>query len=272
VAIATGMVFFHRFYAKHSFKEHDRFEVAVSCILLAAKTEESPKKLSKVIVECYALKNGVRGAVRVSSSSASSSADRNKGMLDTKGQEYAQLKERILLLERVILHTIAFELSIDHPYKFLVDQCKKLNQGRDIEYIDPSKSSSVSSSQMIQELVQYSMSFANDSMHTSLCLQFSANTIAMACVYMSAKYCRIRPTKVNNDWCFLLNISIDSLVSISEQIMELIADKKGSETSSFKTIRQDLDKLKSSNIHPTSQHGGSSSSGGGRDMKRQRNN
>lgn len=33
VAKATAMVFFHRFYAKHSFQEHDRFEVAVACEL-----------------------------------------------------------------------------------------------------------------------------------------------------------------------------------------------------------------------------------------------
>jgi len=56
VSVATAMVFFHRFYAKHSFLEHDRFEVAVACIVLAAKTEESPKKLNTVIDEAYKLK------------------------------------------------------------------------------------------------------------------------------------------------------------------------------------------------------------------------
>merc|ERR1719410_2838893 len=44
VAIATAMVFFHRFYTKHSLAEHDRFEVAIACLLLATKTE-APKKL-----------------------------------------------------------------------------------------------------------------------------------------------------------------------------------------------------------------------------------
>lgn len=58
VAVATAMVFFHRFYAKHSFLEHDRFEVAVASIVLAAKTEESPKKLKDVIDECCKLKQG----------------------------------------------------------------------------------------------------------------------------------------------------------------------------------------------------------------------
>jgi len=62
VAVATAMVFFHRFYAKHSFLEHDRFEVAVASIVLAAKTEESPKKLNTVIDECYKLKQrGMNG-------------------------------------------------------------------------------------------------------------------------------------------------------------------------------------------------------------------
>lgn len=47
IAVSTAMVFFHRFYAKHSFKDHDRFEVAVAAILLAGKTEETPRKLVK---------------------------------------------------------------------------------------------------------------------------------------------------------------------------------------------------------------------------------
>ncbi len=142
IPIATAMVFFHRFYAVHSFAEHDRFEVAVACLLLAAKTEESPKKLTVVISECWRLKNRAMRKTNPSSSgnaspsgsdqnganspspstpTSSSSVDKN-GYLDTKSEEYLKLKERILLLERVILHTIGFELSIDHPYKFLVEQ------------------------------------------------------------------------------------------------------------------------------------------------------
>lgn len=125
VAVATAMVFFHRFYAKHSFTEHDRFEVAVACLLLSAKTEEAPKKLNTVIAECVKLKHRGMQAGRISQNSpghAGSSMSCASGTLDPKGEEFLKLKERILLLERVILHTIGFELSIDHPYKFLVDQ------------------------------------------------------------------------------------------------------------------------------------------------------
>jgi cyclin T len=157
VAIATAMVFFHRFYAKHSFSEHDRFEVAYAAILLAAKTEECPKKLKVVIEECHKLK--VRGmqAGRISTTPGSS-GNSSSGSLVLGEEEFAKLKERILLLERVILHTIGFELSIDHPYKFLVDQIKKLAQKRQVEYIDSSAaaaSSSQTTSKMINEMVQW---------------------------------------------------------------------------------------------------------------------
>ena len=129
VAVATAMVFFHRFYAKHSFVEHDRFEVAVACLLLAAKTEEAPKKLSTVIDECYKLKHRGMAAGRISQNSPNHPSSVSSGTvsLDPKGEEFLKLKERILLLERVILHTIGFELSIDHPYKFLVDEVRTLN-------------------------------------------------------------------------------------------------------------------------------------------------
>jgi len=216
LAVATAMVFFHRFFAKHSFAEHDRFEVAVACILLAAKTEEAPKKLSTIIIECHRLKTGGATATAQGRSPPPGTiTTKPDAPLDPNSEEYLKLKERILLLERVILHTIAFELSIDHPYKFLVDQIRKLcNPPRQIEYEPTSDSAAASmgtsskqaSTKMMNELVQYAMNFANDSMHTCLCLQYSAKQIALACVYMSAKFCRIRPMEgEGKGWIDLLD-------------------------------------------------------------------
>lgn len=158
VAVATAMVFFHRFYAKHAFSDHDRFEVAVASILLAAKTEESPKKLNHVIDECYKLKMRGMQAGRISAAggaAAAAASSSSSGTLDPKGEEFTKLKERILLLERVLLHTIGFELSIDHPYKFLVGQIKKLVvQGRKLEFIPgspPAKAVEKLSSQQVRD-------------------------------------------------------------------------------------------------------------------------
>jgi Cyclin, N-terminal domain len=146
LAIATAMVFFHRFYAKHAFSEHDRFEVAVASIVLAAKTEESPKKLNLVIEECYKLKMRGMQAGRISvgpnSGNSSGAGSISSETLDPQSEEFTKLKERILLLERVLLHTIGFELSIDHPYKFLVEQIKNLVQSRKLEFATNSSETS----------------------------------------------------------------------------------------------------------------------------------
>jgi Cyclin, N-terminal domain len=166
VAIATAMVFFHRFYAKHAFSDHDRFEVAVASIILAAKTEESPKKVNLVIEECYKLKMRGMQAGRISVGNATSivgDPTSTAESLDPQSDEFNKLKERILLLERVLLHTIGFELSIDHPYKFLVDQIKKLVHGRKVEYIPGSsiaqETEKLSSAQirdkMMNQIVQW---------------------------------------------------------------------------------------------------------------------
>lgn len=240
VAIATAMVFFHRFYAKHAFHEHDRFEVAVASIVLAAKTEESPKKLNTVIDECYKLKQG--GITKSGKGPAGA-------FLDPKGEEFAKLKERILLLERVLLHTIGFELSIVHPYIILVEQIKKLIHNRQLEYINPPTSSGSSSqtmSKMLNELVQYSMNFANDSFHTSLCLQFSPQLIASACVYLAGHFTKVRPAN-SRTWLDVLgcpDTDAEALSSTCAQIIELIVDRRGSDIKAFAAIRADLEKLK----------------------------
>jgi hypothetical protein len=130
VATATALVFFHRFYAKHSFGKHDRFEVAVACILLAAKTEESPRKVVSVLEECHKLRSRAMAAGRTSCQGNSPTTPTPTEPLDPKGEEFTKLKERILLLERVVLHTIGFELSVDHPYKFIVDQVRMQTQLR----------------------------------------------------------------------------------------------------------------------------------------------
>lgn len=256
VAVATATTFFHRFFVKHAFQEHDRFEVAMACLLLAGKTEESPKKLDFIVRECWKLRRraqqqqqkllnqggespSMAGASPTAMPSPSSS---DNIQIDPKSEEYVRLKERVLLLERVILHTIGFELSIDHPYKFLVDCVQNMNKKRLIEGKDGQPVGK--SPQMVQELAQNAMNFANDSMHTTLCLQYTANEIAMTCVYLSGKYCGVRPAG-GKPWIELLGgTTVEDLTTISIQILELVQPKKGMDSEmAFKMIRKDLDEM-----------------------------
>jgi hypothetical protein len=88
------------------------------------------------------------------------------------------------------------------------------------------------------------MNFANDSMHTSLCLQFDPQHVATACVYLAAQFTKVRP---NNgiDWLDALGQpDVETLASIAYQIVELIAERKGAEETIFIKIRKDLETLR----------------------------
>jgi len=247
-ASGTSMVIFHRFYAVHSFLDHDRFEVAMACLLLAAKTEECSRKLNHVIREAWRLKNmaakkGGSGAASTPElgDAVSDNVDKH-GYLNEKSEEFVRLKEKILLLERVVLHTIGFELSIDHPFKFILIQIKKMIPQRHLEYVNPEKNKKLS-----HQLTKTAMDFASDSLQTNLCLKYAPKKIALTCIYMGAQYCKVRPTE-GRAWLEILDsegeFAMDELASIAVQIMELIADKKGCDLTMFESIRFDLTKMK----------------------------
>ena len=114
VANATAHVFFHRFYALQSPKKHSCFEVATTCLFLASKVEESARKLENVIITCYCLWHYV-------------STTSNSALLRMGPQVYSDLRLRILKCERILLHTISFDLCVEHPYKFLIETIKAVH-------------------------------------------------------------------------------------------------------------------------------------------------
>lgn len=87
------------------------------------------------------------------------------------------------------------------------------------------------------------MNFANDSMHTSLCLQVDPQQVATACVYLALQFAEVQPVN-NTDYLEILGQpDVEILASISYQIIELIAERKGAEQSILTKIRTHMDSL-----------------------------
>eukprot|EP00962_Isochrysis_galbana_P025622 scaffold7923_cov121-Isochrysis_galbana.AAC.2 len=97
--IATAMVFYHRFFAFKSYEEHDRFNIATTALFLACKVEETPRKLKDVVTEAY--KAQYKGTP----------------VPETESRELYERKEKVLISERILLQTLGFDLSIEHPYR-----------------------------------------------------------------------------------------------------------------------------------------------------------
>lgn len=104
--MATGVVYFHRFYVFHSFKSFPRYVTACCCLFLAGKVEETPKKC--------------RDIIRMARSMLS----------DQKFQSFGEdPKEEVMTLERILLQTIKFDLQVRRML------CEYLEKNQTIKFL-----------------------------------------------------------------------------------------------------------------------------------------
>ncbi|KAK2544011.1 Ccnk [Columba livia] len=149
--LATGIIYFHRFYMFHSFKQFPRYVTGACCLFLAGKVEETPKKCKDIIKTARSLLNDVQF-----------------------GQFGDDPKEEVMVLERILLQTIKFDLQVEHPYQFLLKYAKQLKGDKN----------------KIQKLVQMAWTFVNDSLCTTLSLQWEPEIIAVAVMYLAGRLCK----------------------------------------------------------------------------------
>jgi len=151
LTIATALVFYHRFYAFKSYEHHERFVLSTTALFLASKVEETPRKLKDVVGE--ALKNWNKHV-------------KDYRVPEPESREVHELKEKVLVTERILLQTIGFDLSIEHPYRPLLAYVKSITGTRD--------------------LAQIAWNFINDSYRTTACLQYSPRFVAAAALTLAA--------------------------------------------------------------------------------------
>ncbi|MED6219606.1 Cyclin-L1-1, partial [Stylosanthes scabra] len=103
--MATGQVLFHRFYCKKSFARFHVKKVAASCVWLASKLEENPRKARQVIIVFHRMEC------------------RRENLpiehLDLYSKKYVGLKMELSRTERHILKEMGFICHVEHPHKFI---------------------------------------------------------------------------------------------------------------------------------------------------------
>jgi len=135
-------------------------------------------------------------------------------LMDIKSHEYIVLKESVLLLERVVLHTISFDLCIEHPDKFVISSVPLLTKAQKIEYKPEALRAGKKRSKIYDDLMQKALSFVKDSMCTTLCLQYSSKDIGGTCVYLASVVAGIKPTKEEETWLTLLELPLEVLIGM----------------------------------------------------------
>lgn len=188
--MATGVVYMHRFYMCHSFKTFSRFVTACGCLFLAGKVEETPKKCKDII--------------KVAKSCMTDA------QFTTFGEDP---KETVMIMERILLQTLNFNLQVDHPYNHMLRYAKETwgDQGE------------------IEKIVQMAWTFINDSLCTTICLQYEPEIVAIAAMFLAGKLSKNRTGQeiTNqtglNKWydVYVENLSFDILEDICHQILDL---------------------------------------------------
>ncbi|XP_048839283.1 cyclin-T1-like isoform X1 [Brienomyrus brachyistius] len=151
LTINTAIVYMHRFYMIQSFTRFHRNVIAPAALFLAAKVEEQPRKLEHVIKVAHACLHPQDPSP------------------DTRSDAYLQQAQDLVILESIILQTLAFEITIDHPHTHVV-KCTQLVRAS-------------------KDLAQTSYFMATNSLHlTTFCLQYSPPVVACVCIHLACKW------------------------------------------------------------------------------------
>ncbi|KAF8660537.1 hypothetical protein HU200_057641 [Digitaria exilis] len=150
--MATAQVLFHRFYCKRSFVRFSAKRVAASCVWLAGKLEESPRKSKHIIfvfhrIECRRENLPIE-------------------YLDVFSKKYSELRHDLIRTERHLLKEMGFICHVEHPHKFISNYLVTLEA---------------------PDLTQEAWNLANDSLRTTLCVRFKSEVVACGVVYAAAR-------------------------------------------------------------------------------------
>ncbi|KAJ8412191.1 hypothetical protein AAFF_G00144580 [Aldrovandia affinis] len=187
VAMATGQILFQRFFYCKSFIRHCAETVAMACVHLASKIEEEPRRVRDVLNVFHRLKHS-----KGSRTFLALPLDAN----------YISMKSQVIKAERRVLKELGFCVHVKHPHKIIVMYLQVLECEKNTK------------------LVQMAWNYMNDSLRTDVFLRFSAETVACACIYLSARTLQI-PLPDQPPWFWLFGATEEDLREICHRILRL---------------------------------------------------
>ncbi|XP_055375635.1 cyclin-L1 [Condylostylus longicornis] len=206
VAMATGQILFQRFYYSKSFVRHNMETAAMSSLCLASKIEEAPRRIRDVINVIHHIKQ-----VRAQK-------DILPMILD---ETYTNMKNQVIKAERRILKELGFCVHVKHPHKLIVMYLQVLGYEKH------------------KDLMQMAWNYMNDSLRTDVFMRYQPETIACACIYLTARRLDI-PLPNNPPWFGIFKVSESDIIDICYRVEELYKRQKPN----VEKLNEVVDKLK----------------------------
>ncbi|KAH7640707.1 cyclin n-like protein [Dermatophagoides farinae] len=187
LVINTAIVYMHRFYTQHSFTRFHRNSIASCALFLAAKVEEQHRKLEHVIKVaqiCLYREN-----------------------LDPRSEQFQALAAELVHHENLMLRTLGFDLSVQHPHTYVVNCFDLVRANKD--------------------LAQASYIMATNSLHlTTMCLQYKPTVVACICVYFVCKWASFELSRSieGRDWWSYVdpNVTQEMLEELTGEFLSIL--------------------------------------------------
>ncbi|KAM3958185.1 cyclin L1 [Aphomia sociella] len=187
VAMATGQIYLQRFYYSKSFVRYPMETMAMGSIYLASKVEEKPCRIRDVINVFHHIKQ-----VRAQKTITPLIVDQN----------YIELKNQVIKAERRILKELGFSVHVKHPHKLIVVYLQLLQYEKH------------------RQLMQISWNYMNDALRTDVFMRFTPETIACACIYLTARKINL-PLPNNPHWFLLFKVPEEDIREVCHRILQL---------------------------------------------------
>lgn len=203
-SIATAIILCHRYFGVRSMVKNDKLLVCTACLYTASKVDDCPQHLIDIIRAFEHIKWKDSGQVR-----------------DGSQQQYEDsIRTAVLVAERALLYAIGFRLYNIQPYRQLLHHFKRFNIDTKTDDLQ------------IQALCQAAWNFLNDSLRTTLCLQYPNDVISFCCLVLAFRLLEVQlPDSFPPDDQIWQDVPESVFIDVSDQIMELYepSDMEGGE-------------------------------------------
>ncbi|EDV26279.1 Cyclin-related protein FAM58A [Trichoplax sp. H2] len=194
VVIARAATIYHRFYFLCDISQFDRYLVAVTCLYLASKVEDTPRRARDVITTSYKVLHKEKPILKVDSF-------------------YWQLRDSVVNFELFMLRMLKFDVSSELPHKYLLHYLKSLQ-----DWCGESNWTTNHINQLCWQLLQ-------DTSLLPFILLYPPSVIATAVIYLAVKCNNIEvPSEGSTKpwWnVFSPNLNEEGLQQLCYKFMEL---------------------------------------------------
>lgn len=209
VAMASAQMLFQRLYysPNYSFQNHKMDISAMAALFVASKIEECPRRARDIInVFTYLLSRHKKSEYRSSSTNH----------VAVSNAEYERIKTRVINAESRLLINLGFCVRSNYPHKILVNYLRAMINRLDKEH-------TIWTEEDNDRLLQYAWNYMNDSLRTSVFVQYSSEVITCACLHLATLILKrsFPDSSDNKPWYGLFDVSKDDVMTVCNTILRL---------------------------------------------------